>query len=112
MSDLRDYAAPVRVSVARPVLIGQADRDLIIPLYFFALGIVLTSLTEIHIIVPATVIVGMLHWGLTRLAKYDPHWRVIVLRLLRYQKVYPATVHPTVQEQKPPQSVPPMRYLY
>jgi type IV secretory pathway TrbD component len=52
------------------------------------------------------VLVFIGHPGLILLCKHDPDWRRIVLRHVRYQRVYPAAAHPRAPKPRVRPAVP------
>src|SRR3989442_11648448 len=82
--------APIHPSLTRPLLLGGAERDLVLvngtisAALIFGVGFPWVSLN----------IAGLLatggHWALTRAAKYDPRLSGFRVRHVRYQPYYPA----------------------
>ena len=82
-------------SLIRPILMLGADRILAI-LLFMIVGLLVLALpwTKLSMSVAGgLLLIG--HPLLVILCKYDPDWRRIVLRLISYQRFYPAAAHPT-----------------
>jgi type IV secretory pathway TrbD component len=81
--------APVHPSLTRPLLLGGAERELVlmngtmIAALIFGVGF-WVSLTIAALLATAG------HWALTRAAKYDPRLSRIYVRHVRYQSYYPA----------------------
>jgi type IV secretion system protein VirB3 len=81
--------APIHPSLTRPLLLGGAERELVL---IFGVGFHWVSLTI------ATLLATAGHWALTRAAKYDPRLSRIYVRHVRYQSYHPA---------RPPIAAPP-----
>ena|SRR5438552_2227327 len=99
--------APIHPSLTRPLLLGGAERELVllngtlIAALVFGVGFHWVSLTI------ASVLATVGHWTLTRAAKYDARLSRIYIRHVRYQPYYPACpvarapaawIHPSVHD--------------
>src|SRR2546428_843377 len=82
--------APIHPSLTRPLLLGGAERELVlvngtlIAALVVGVGFHLVSLTI------AGLLASVGHWALTRAAKYDARLSRIYIRHVRYQPYYPA----------------------
>jgi len=98
--------APIHPSLTRPLLLGGAERELVlvngtlIAALVVGVGFHWVSLTI------ASLLATVGHWALTRAAKYDAQLSRIYVRHVRYQPYYPARpvtqalpawVHPSVE---------------
>ena len=99
--------APIHPSLTRPLLLGGAERELVlmngtmIAALILGVGFHWVSLTIAGLLATAG------HWALTRVAKYDPRLSRIYVRHVRYQPYYaapppfavpPAWVYPSVED--------------
>jgi len=82
--------APIHPSLTRPLLLGGAERELVM-----VNGTLIASLVFgvgfhwVSLIVASLLATGG-HWALTRAAKYDAQLSRIYIRHVRYQPYYPA----------------------
>jgi len=82
--------APIHPSLTRPLLLGGAERELVlvngtvIAALVFGVGFHWVSLTI------AGLLATVGHWMLTRAAKYEARLSRIYIRHVRYQPYYPA----------------------
>lgn len=88
---------PVYQSLIRPeqnMLLG-ADRILIIGLGVIV-GIFILALKWTVLSLSVSAVLLLIGYPiLRRLYKYDPYWRPIMLRHIKFQSFYPATAHPS-----------------
>lgn len=99
----RDFNMPIHKSLTRPQLIMGCDREVYLTLVLIT-GILIGPVGLFdNRIFPA--IVGVVFWlcgtfGLSQMAKYDPHARHTFIRSFKYKPFYPATDY--VYEEEPP----------
>jgi len=99
-------AVPLHQSLIRPTLVLGADRDLIFALYMLvAIFLLALPWTWITVCMSA-LIAGIGHPALILLCKFDPDWRRVVIRHLRYQPVYLAGRHPLAERPRTVPAVP------
>ena len=81
----------IHSALTRPILLGGADRELVlinltlIMALIFGVGVHWLSISL------AVFLATIGHWGLRRLAHFDPQVRGLYIRHIRYREIYPAT---------------------
>jgi type IV secretion system protein VirB3 len=106
---MESRAVPLHQSLIRPTLLFGADRTAIVFLYMIVAILVLAlPWTWISLSVSAAI-VFLGHPALIALCAYDPDWRRIFLRHLKYQTFYPAAAHPLAPISHALPSVPTVR---
>jgi type IV secretory pathway TrbD component len=99
--------APIHPSLTRPLLLGGAERELVLVNGIFIAALVFGVGFHWVSVTIASLLASLGHWALTRAARYDPRLSRIYVRHVRYQPYYPACpmsqapaawVYPSVQE--------------
>lgn len=90
----RPRTIPVHRALTRPVLLGGADRELVLANGVVVVALLLgIGLSWYTVAVSASLLV-IGHWGLVLLAKHDPEIRRVYVRHVRLAAYYPAVPPP------------------
>ena len=89
-----DYAAPVHMSLVRPILIAGAERRIVI-LAATLVAVLLLGIGLYPATIGASLVVAFgIHPFLVRAGRKDPQALAVYARSLSYQTFYPRAAHP------------------
>ncbi|QKE39989.1 MAG: conjugal transfer protein TrbD [Ferrovum myxofaciens] len=90
---MSDFTTPIHESLNRPILMMGGERNLVLMLGILA-GVFIFSLAKFWAAAIGITLWTVGQWALSRAATYDPQLSKTGVRLMKYQRFYPARATP------------------